>query len=144
MLGYTAFIVIVRPFKDGITQVTTIISEISTCLVFLGCYYFLQDFWGNYDQEVEEIITYLALGVVAVQSLAGLLPLMITIVNWAKRKICKPTARVEPLETSRALSFFRRNQLTEENRGNAYMNVVTWESEEAKEPIDSKLFDNMD
>ena len=144
MLGYTAFIVIVRPFKDGITQVTTIISEISTCLVFLGCYYFLQDFWENYDQEVEDIITYLALGVVAVQSLSGLLPLIIIIANWAKRKICKSTTRVEPAETSRALSFFRRNQLTEENRGNAYVNVVTWESEEAKESIDSKLFDNID
>ena len=98
MIGYTAFIIAVKPIKDSINQVTAIITETLTCLVFIGCSYFLQDSWRSHDQLIEDLLIYSTLGIVLVQSSAGILPLVVRLVKWLKNKNRNPNARVSPVQ----------------------------------------------
>ena len=116
VVAYTAFMITVKPFKDSIAQVTTVVTEIGICLVLIGCYYFLQDSWKSHYGLIETLLIYLTLSLVIVQSLKGVLPLAITIVELIKKNCTRsPSSEVIPIQNSGVLAFFRRNQSQEQD-----------------------------
>ena len=66
MLGFAVFLIAVRPYKDGVTQVVCIVVEIGVSLMFGLVIYFLQQGWRDWDQELEITVlclSYAAMGV---------------------------------------------------------------------------------
>eukprot|EP00361_Fabrea_salina_P006010 CAMPEP_0202439950 /NCGR_PEP_ID=MMETSP1345-20130828/36434_1 /ASSEMBLY_ACC=CAM_ASM_000843 /TAXON_ID=342563 /ORGANISM="Fabrea Fabrea salina" /LENGTH=1132 /DNA_ID=CAMNT_0049054511 /DNA_START=125 /DNA_END=3523 /DNA_ORIENTATION=- len=75
-LTYTCFIIVVRPYKDGIVQLTANLTETGKSLVFIGIIYFLQVDWRTEDGTIESAIKYISDGIVVVQSLGVVLGLI--------------------------------------------------------------------
>jgi len=138
--GYAGFVIILKPFKKSFEQIGTVIAEVNVCLLFAGCYYFLQDSWRTYDQEIGSSLIYFSMGIVVLQALTGVFPLTVRIVKWFKSKIGKSNVAVQPATETATLSVFSRNQ-PEEQKEDTIMDIIHIESKKPNTPQSCKSFE---
>ena len=83
ILGFSVFMVVVRPYKDKITQVTLCVVEVGITLVFGLVIYYLQE---ERASGVETAILYLSTGLVGVQCLGAVVKVALKLYNCCKNK----------------------------------------------------------
>ena len=86
MLGFLVFLVVVRPYKDKVTEATSFVVETGVTLIFGLVLYYLQEDLGDWGSTLETAILWISNGLMVIQSLAVVTRLILKLHSWCKRK----------------------------------------------------------
>ena len=97
MVVFAVFLLVVRPYKDKLQQLVSVIVETGVFVVYLVVMYFLSDWGGKYKAEEAVIyLTYVLIGLRTLFVAAGALQ---AIAKFIKKKCQKTRVVSEVLET---------------------------------------------
>jgi len=88
MLGFSIFMVVVKPYSDFVLQLTITFAEFGISLIFSGTSYFLFDD-RSFLQEVEDAFVYLVMIIIGVQTLGSVLIFFRNLVKVIKTTTAK-------------------------------------------------------
>jgi len=97
MVVFAVFLLVVRPYKDKLQQLVSVIVETGVFVVYLVAMYFLSDWGGKY--KAEEAVIYLTYGLIGLRTLFVAAGALQAIARFIKRKCQRTRVVSEVVET---------------------------------------------
>ena len=85
MIAFAAYLLVVRPYENGILQFCNIVVELGICLIFGLVIYFLDETSKKATNSFEGIVQFLVLFVIAVQVIGSFVLFMINVKRIVKK-----------------------------------------------------------